>query len=254
MSAPAPPPRAVVIGYGFSGRSFHSYLIGLDSGIALHGVASRSDETRQRAAAERGCRTYPSFEAVLEDPDVDLVVLATPNNTHCGLVVRALDAGASTGGFTDVLLQSGAREVVAVDVGHGQLHERLRADPRVTNLERTNVRHITTAAIGGPVDLVVGDLSFISLRLVVDSLAAVCHPGSPMVLLVKPQFEAGKDEVSRGRGVITDPAVYDRVRGEVTEAFRAAGCTVAGWTESPITGAEGNREFLIHAVAPGSRP
>ena len=168
--------------------------------------------------------------------------------------VRALDAGASTGGFTDVLLQSGAREVVAVDVGHGQLHERLRADPRVTNLERTNVRHITTAAIGGPVDLVVGDLSFISLRLVVDSLAAVCHPGSPMVLLVKPQFEAGKDEVSRGRGVITDPAVYDRVRGEVTEAFRAAGCTVAGWTESPITGAEGNREFLIHAVAPGSRP
>jgi len=93
MSAPAPPPRAVVIGYGFSGRSFHSYLIGLDSGIALHGVASRSDETRQRAAAERGCRTYPSFEAVLEDPDVDLVVLATPNNTHCGLAVRALDAG-----------------------------------------------------------------------------------------------------------------------------------------------------------------
>lgn len=92
-SSPSPLPRAVVIGYGFAGRSFHSYLIGLDSGVVLHGIASRSAETRQRAAAERGCKTYPSFEAVLEDPAVDLVTLATPNNTHCELAVRALDAG-----------------------------------------------------------------------------------------------------------------------------------------------------------------
>jgi 23S rRNA (cytidine1920-2'-O)/16S rRNA (cytidine1409-2'-O)-methyltransferase len=163
---------------------------------------------------------------------------------------RALDAGASTGGFTDRLLQHGAAHVVAVDVGHGQLHERLRADDRVTNLERTNVREITTDTIGGPVDIVVGDLSFISLRLVIDPLRRVCQPGAPMVLLVKPQFEAGRAEVSRGRGVVTDPAVWDRVRAEVGEALTDAGCTVAGWTDSPITGADGNREFLVHALVP----
>ena len=168
---------------------------------------------------------------------------------------RALDAGASTGGFTDCLLQRGAAHVVAVDVGHGQLHERLRADDRVTNLERTNVRHLDQDAmdpLGGPVDLVVGDLSFISLRLVIPPLVSVCQPGSDMVLLVKPQFEAGRSEVSKGRGVITDPEVWTRVRDEVSEAFRAQGCTVAGWTESPITGADGNHEFLIHVVTPGS--
>lgn len=165
---------------------------------------------------------------------------------------RVLDAGASTGGFTDVVLQRGAAHVVAVDVGHGQLHERLRADPRVTNLERTNVRHIDTAAIGGPVDLVVGDLSFISLKLVIGPLTAVCHPGAPMVLLVKPQFEAGKAEVSRGRGVVSDPAVWERVRSEIDAALTDAGCAVHGWTESPITGADGNHEFLVWATAPAT--
>ena len=163
---------------------------------------------------------------------------------------RVLDAGASTGGFTDVVLQRGAAQVVAVDVGHGQLHERLRADPRVTNLERTNVRHLTADQIGGAVDMVVGDLSFISLRLVIGPLAAVCHPGAPMVLLVKPQFEAGKAEVARGRGVVTDPQVWERVRGEIDAALTGAGCAVRGWTESPITGADGNHEFLVWAVAP----
>lgn len=163
---------------------------------------------------------------------------------------RVLDAGASTGGFTDCVLQRGAAHVVAVDVGRGQLHERLRTDPRVTNLERTNVRHLDRTLVGGPVDAVVGDLSFISLRLVVGPLAAVCQPGAPMVLLVKPQFEAGRQEVSRGRGIITDPAVWDRVRAEVAEALTSIGCIVRGWTESPITGADGNREFLVHATAP----
>ena len=166
--------------------------------------------------------------------------------------MRALDAGASTGGFTDVLLQRGARQVVAVDVGHGQLHERLRHDPRVVNMERTNIRHIDAETVGGPVDIVVGDLSFISLRLVIEPLVAVCEPGAPMVLLVKPQFEAGKAEVSRGRGVITDPDVHARVRREIDDALADHGCEVIGWTDSPITGADGNREFLVYARSPST--
>jgi len=161
--------------------------------------------------------------------------------------LRALDVGASTGGFTDCLLQRGASHVVALDVGHGQLHERLRADPRVSNLERCNVRHADVETIGGTVDIVVGDLSFISLTLVIPTLTSLCQPGSPMVLLVKPQFEAGRREVDRGRGVITDPIVHDRVRAELGDALVAAGCDVQGWTESPITGANGNIEFLVYA-------
>jgi len=168
--------------------------------------------------------------------------------------LRVLDAGASTGGFSDCLLQRGASAIVAVDVGHGQLHERLRADPRVVNLERTNVRHIDADVVGGLVDAVVGDLSFISLRLVIEPLVSVCKPGAPMVLLVKPQFEAGRAEVSRGRGIVTDPEVWARVRGEIADAFAAAGCVVAGWTDSPITGADGNREFLIHTITPPEGP
>jgi 23S rRNA (cytidine1920-2'-O)/16S rRNA (cytidine1409-2'-O)-methyltransferase len=166
---------------------------------------------------------------------------------------RALDVGASTGGFTDCLLQHGAAHVVALDVGHGQLHERLRADGRVTNLERTNVRHATAADVGGTVDLLVGDLSFISLRLVIPALTRLCQPGADMVLLVKPQFEAGRREVDRGRGVITDPAIHERVRQDVETALLDAGCTVVGWTDSPITGADGNREFLVHVVTAAGR-
>ena len=167
---------------------------------------------------------------------------------------RMIDAGASTGGFTDCLLQRGAAQVVAVDVGHGQLHERLRADPRVVNLERQNIRAVTPSVIGGRVDGAVGDLSFISLRLVIAPLVAVCQPGSSMILLVKPQFEAGRAEVSRGRGVVTDPEVHDRVRDEVDLALREAGCDIAGWTTSPITGADGNIEFLVHAITPVADP
>jgi 23S rRNA (cytidine1920-2'-O)/16S rRNA (cytidine1409-2'-O)-methyltransferase len=164
--------------------------------------------------------------------------------------LRLLDAGASTGGFTDSALQRGAREVVAVDVGHGQLHERLRADLRVINLERQNIRAIDIALIGGLVDGVVGDLSFISLRLVIPPVVAVCQPGGFMVLLVKPQFEAGRVEVSRGKGIVTDPVIHDRVRSEIGEVLTEAGCTIQGWTTSPITGADGNVEFLVHATTP----
>ena len=161
---------------------------------------------------------------------------------------RVLDVGASTGGFTDALLSRGAVEVVALDVGHGQLHPRLRADRRVRVLERTNIRTATTAMIGGLVDAVVVDVSFISLTVVIPALVGLCQPGAPMVLLVKPQFEAGRAEAARGRGVITDPAVHDRVRGEIDEALRTSGCTVVGWMDSPIRGAEGNREFFVHAT------
>jgi len=172
---------------------------------------------------------------------------------HFGLDVtgmNVLDAGASTGGFTDCVLQRGAAHVVAVDVGHGQLHERLRNDDRVTNLERTNVRHLDPDVVGGVVDLVVADLSFISLRLVIAPLMSVCQPGASMVLLVKPQFEAGRAEVSRGRGVIDDPEIWTRVRSEVAAAVIEHGGEVVGWTESPITGADGNHEFLLHLVVP----
>jgi 23S rRNA (cytidine1920-2'-O)/16S rRNA (cytidine1409-2'-O)-methyltransferase len=159
----------------------------------------------------------------------------------------ALDVGASTGGFTDCLLSRGARRVVALDVGHGQLHPRIRADPRVVVLERTNVRDATPATIGGLVDVVVVDVSFISLTVIIPVLVTLCQPGSPMVLLVKPQFEAGRAEVSRARGVITDPTVHDRVQGEVAAALGAAGCDVVGWIDSPLRGGEGNRELLVHA-------
>lgn len=166
--------------------------------------------------------------------------------------LRALDIGASTGGFTDCLLQRGARQVVALDVGHGQLHERLRADQRVVNLERCNVRHVEVDTIGGPVDIIVGDLSFISLRIVIPTLTRLCQPGSPMVLLVKPQFEAGRQEVDRGRGIITDPEIHERVRTEIDGALSDASCDVLGWTDSPITGADGNREFLVYARVTGA--
>jgi 23S rRNA (cytidine1920-2'-O)/16S rRNA (cytidine1409-2'-O)-methyltransferase len=163
---------------------------------------------------------------------------------------RVLDAGASTGGFTDCCLQRGAAEVVAVDVGHGQLHPRLREDPRVRVFERLHVRDLTTLHTGGPVEVVVADLSFISLRSVLDPLLAVCAPGADLVLLVKPQFEAGRAEVSRGKGVVKDPAVHERVRQEVGDALVARGARIMGWMTSPIRGAEGNVELLVHAVAP----
>jgi 23S rRNA (cytidine1920-2'-O)/16S rRNA (cytidine1409-2'-O)-methyltransferase len=163
---------------------------------------------------------------------------------------RALDAGASTGGFTDCLLQRGAGQVVAVDVGHGQLHPKLRDDERVVVMERTNVRSLTPAAIGGPVDLVVADLSFISLRTVAAALLGVGRPGADLVLLVKPQFEAGRAEASRGRGVIRDDAVRSRVRAEVGDVLIDGRATIMGWMESPLRGADGNVEYFVHALAP----
>jgi 23S rRNA (cytidine1920-2'-O)/16S rRNA (cytidine1409-2'-O)-methyltransferase len=162
---------------------------------------------------------------------------------------RALDAGASTGGFTDCLLRAGAASVVAVDVGRGQLHERLRADPRVTSVERTDIRDVTQATVGGdPVDVVTADLSFISVvRAVPILVGEVAVPGAPVVVLVKPQFEAGRAEASRGRGVIRDPDVHRRTLGEVASALEASGAAIMGAMPSPITGSAGNVEFLLYA-------
>jgi 23S rRNA (cytidine1920-2'-O)/16S rRNA (cytidine1409-2'-O)-methyltransferase len=162
---------------------------------------------------------------------------------------RALDLGASTGGFTDCLLQRGASAVVAVDVGYGQLHERLRADPRVEVHERTNVRDLTPESFGDPARLIVADLSFISLRTVLPTVLALAAPGADLVLLVKPQFEAGREEASRGRGVITDPEVWRRVLREVAAALEREGAAIMGAMASPLTGADGNVELLLHARA-----
>jgi 23S rRNA (cytidine1920-2'-O)/16S rRNA (cytidine1409-2'-O)-methyltransferase len=161
--------------------------------------------------------------------------------------LRVLDAGASTGGFTDCVLQRGAQRVIAVDVGYGQMHERLRGDERIDLRERTNIRTLDAAAIGGPVDLVVADLSFISLRTVAAALLACAAPGADLVLLVKPQFEAGRAEASRGRGVIRDPDVRARVLEEVSGALTGLGAAIMGTMESPLKGADGNVEFLLHA-------
>jgi 23S rRNA (cytidine1920-2'-O)/16S rRNA (cytidine1409-2'-O)-methyltransferase len=165
--------------------------------------------------------------------------------------LRAIDVGSSTGGFTDCLLQRGAHHLVAIDVGHGQLHERLRHDPRVEVHERTNVRYLDPATVGGPAPLVVADLSFISLRTVLDALLRLVTPDGRIVALVKPQFEAGRREASRGRGVIADPAVWRRVLGEVRNDLEAAGAAMMGLMVSPITGADGNVEFLTLIVPHG---
>jgi 23S rRNA (cytidine1920-2'-O)/16S rRNA (cytidine1409-2'-O)-methyltransferase len=164
---------------------------------------------------------------------------------------RCLDAGTSTGGFTDCLLRRGAASVLAVDVGYGQLDPRLRRDPRVTVRERTNVRALTSDDLpAGPVDLVVADLSFISLTTVAPILAGpLAGPGADIVVLVKPQFEAGRAEVGRGRGVIRDPAVRRRALGSVASALASQGATIMGAMASPLLGPAGNAEFLVHARA-----
>ena len=161
--------------------------------------------------------------------------------------MRAIDVGASTGGFTDCLVQRGAAAVAAIDVGRNQLHERLRADPRVSSFERTDVRGVDLATIGGPAPLVVADVSFISLRLVAADLVrlATVH----IVVLVKPQFEASRAEADRARGVIRDPEVWRRALQGACRAIVGSGAVIMGVMVSPMTGAEGNVEFLLHADA-----
>lgn len=160
------------------------------------------------------------------------------------------DLGASTGGFTDLLLQRGAAKVFAVDVGYGQLHPKVRNDPRVVVRERENARALTAEALGERVDLVTGDLSFISLRLVLPAVHAILKAGGQALLLVKPQFEVGKGEVGKG-GVVRDDVKRRAALDAVAGAARALGFEVRGHAESPIEGPAGNREWLLWLGKPG---
>lgn len=167
-----------------------------------------------------------------------------------GLDVRgmvALDIGASTGGFTDALLQRGAARVIALDVGHGQFDWTLRNDPRVVVMEHFNARRLTPGDLPGPVDVVVVDVSFISLRRILPVIPPLLRRGADVIALVKPQFEAGRADVRKG--VVRDPAVHARVLEEVAAAAREVGLTPVGSVPSPIAGAKGNREFLLHLHA-----
>lgn len=164
---------------------------------------------------------------------------------------RCLDAGASTGGFTDVLLDRGASIVVAVDVGYGQLIWRLRGDERVTVHDRTNVRTLEPEAIGGPVDLTVADLSFISLRTVLPALAACTAPDGTLLPMVKPQFEVGRERLGSG-GVVRDPALRLTALTEVAQAARGLGLVVRGAVASPLPGPSGNVEFFLRLARGGT--
>lgn len=162
----------------------------------------------------------------------------------------AVDVGASTGGFTQVLLERGATRVYAVDVGRGQLHESLRRDPRVLVRDRTNARALSPEVVPEPCRVAVMDVSFISARLILPALASVLAQGADVLVLVKPQFEAGRGEVGRG-GIVRDPELRRKVVSEVAEAAQLLGFGLRGACASPVLGAEGNREFFLHLV-PGA--
>lgn len=237
----------------------------LDALLVARGLA----ETRTKAAALVLAGAVYSGEKRLDKPgtpvreDVPIEVRGAPHPyvsrgglklahglDQCSIPVEGrlgLDVGASTGGFTDVLLKRGARLVYAVDVGYGQLDVKLRNDPRVVVLERTNARHLTTKEIPEPVDLIVCDASFIGLRLVLPAAMALAARGAHLVALIKPQFEVGKERVGKG-GIVRDSALHDEVCATISAWFaEQPGWRVLGLTLSPIEGAEGNKEFLIAA-------
>ena len=166
------------------------------------------------------------------------------------------DSGASTGGFTDCLLQQGAKKVFAIDVGYGQLDWKIRSDPRVVVMERTNIRYVTPEQLGEPLDLSVIDVSFISLKIVLPAIKALLKPTGQVLCLIKPQFEAGKEKVGK-KGVVRDPAVHKEVLDSFVALARELDFTILGLTFSPVKGPEGNIEFLAHltrAEAPGIQP
>jgi 23S rRNA (cytidine1920-2'-O)/16S rRNA (cytidine1409-2'-O)-methyltransferase len=245
----------------------------LDAELVRRGLARSREQAAELVAAGRVTVSGApaSKPATAVTPDAALVVHADPDiPTYAsrgghklagalevfaahGLVVagrRCLDAGASTGGFTDVLLRNGAAHVVAVDVGYGQLAWELRTDPRVTVHDRTNVRDLTLETIGEAAQICVADLSFISLRLVLPALVSVCTPDADLVLMVKPQFEAGRERLGSG-GVVRDPAVRaDAVRSVAAKAGEL-GFGVRGITASPLPGPAGNVEYFLWLAADG---
>jgi 23S rRNA (cytidine1920-2'-O)/16S rRNA (cytidine1409-2'-O)-methyltransferase len=157
-----------------------------------------------------------------------------------------LDVGQSTGGFTDCLLQHGAARVTGIDVGHGQLHRKLRQDPRVVAIEKVNARELAREQVGGGFDVVVGDLSFISLTLVLPALVPLVKEGGDLLMLAKPQFELQPAQVGKG-GIVSDPLLHAHVEQRIRGCCAQLGLAVNGWFASPITGGDGNREFFIHA-------
>ena len=166
-----------------------------------------------------------------------------------GIDVRGkacLDVGQSTGGFTDCLLQHGAARVTGVDVGHGQLHDKLRQDPRVVALEKINARELAREQVGGDFDLAAGDLSFISLTLVMPALVPLVKEGGDLLMLVKPQFELQPAQIGKG-GIVGDPSLHAQAEQRVRDCCARLDLSVCGWFPSPITGGDGNREFFIHA-------
>lgn len=159
---------------------------------------------------------------------------------------RCLDVGQSTGGFTDCLLAHGAARVTGVDVGHGQLHDKLRRDPRVVAIEKLNARELTAQQVGADFDLVVGDLSFISLTLVLPALVPLVKAGGDLLMLVKPQFELQPSQIGKG-GIVTDASLFALVEKRLRDCCAQLDLAVHGWYDSPIAGGDGNREFFIHS-------
>jgi 23S rRNA (cytidine1920-2'-O)/16S rRNA (cytidine1409-2'-O)-methyltransferase len=209
-----------------------------------------------RAIAKAGELVDPTIELRLRHAPMPYVSrgglklahgLDTFGISPAGLV--AMDVGASTGGFTDCLLQRGAARIYCVDVGQGQLAWKVASDPRVRVVDRTNIRLATASLLPEPVDLVVIDVSFISLRLVLPPVALLAKPQAPVVALVKPQFEVGRADVGKG-GIVRDPAARDRALVEVAAAAAVLGFAVLGNTASPITGGKGNVEFLLSLRCP----
>jgi 23S rRNA (cytidine1920-2'-O)/16S rRNA (cytidine1409-2'-O)-methyltransferase len=238
----------------------------LDTTMVARGLAASRERARALILAGRvrigGVVVSKAGAPVASDADITLIERDHPYVSRGGVKLAhaldvfaievagrlALDVGASTGGFTDVLLRRGAARVVALDVGHGQLDWSIRSDPRVIVLEHVNARTLTPADL--PEDahrfsMVTMDVSFISVRQVLPAIGALLDPDADLVVLVKPQFEAGREEVGKG-GLVRDAAVHARVVDEVTAAADALGLSRAGMTESPITGTEGNREFFLH--------
>ena len=239
--------------------------IRLDELLVLRGLAESRAQAKALIMSGRVLRGTERLDKPGKDfpEDIELTVEQPPRFVSRGgeklaaaleafaLDLRGahvLDVGASTGGFTDCALQAGAADVVCVDVGRAQLHAKLRADSRVTNLEKINARHLTAAALPrSEFDAIVMDLSFISLKSVLPAVWPLLRSGGVLVALVKPQFEAGKAEVDKGRGVIRDAAVQEATLASVRDFALAElpGATLIGTTDSPITGADGNREFLL---------
>jgi len=238
----------------------------LDAVVVARGLAASRERARALILAglvrvdgvvvsKAGTPVKPDAAVTLDERDHPYVGRGGVKLAHAletfGIAVEdrlALDVGASTGGFTDVMLRRGARRVVALDVGHGQLDWKLRTDPRVVVLEKINARTLTPEQLPEDArrfDLVTMDVSFISVRQVLPALLPVLAPGADLVVLVKPQFEAGREEVGKG-GLVRDAAVQARTVEDVTSAANALGLTRVAAVESPITGTEGNREFFLH--------